>query len=480
MVVRVRIHDSALGSWAFRRLGYSFFGFLASWVSRLTGFRSPSSGFSLMHDAPLPFDRDLVDRIAADHPTPFVLYHEDGIRRRARQLQQAFAWNEGFQQYFAVKATPNPHIVALMAEEGCGADCSSVAELITCERLGITGHDIMYTSNNTTTDEFEVARRLGAIINLDTPHHIDQLLTLPSLPEMVAFRFNPGPERTGNVIIGDPKEAKFGCTRQQIIDGYRRCREIGIRRFGLHAMVVSNELNADALVQTAEMLFRLALEIREQTGVTVECVNLGGGIGVPYRPGEAEVDLESFGSGVQEAYQAILSEAGFPPVRILMENGRAMTGPFGFLVTKVINQKTSYKDFVGVDACMSNLMRPGMYGAYHHITVMGKENQPSNHKVDVVGSLCENNDKFAIDRMLPETSVGDVVVIHDAGAHGHSMGFQYNGRLRSAEFLFNDCGDVRQIRRAETFDDYFATVDFDSVPTGDRRRSTTDQVSASC
>ncbi len=413
----------------------------------------------------LPFDRSFIERIIADHPTPFVLYYEDGIRRRARELSEAFAWNEGFQQYFAVKATPNPHIVAMMAEEGSGADCSSVAELITCERLGITGHDVMFTSNNTTVEEFAFAERIGAIINLDTPHHIDQLTQLDSLPEMVSFRFNPGPERQGNVIIGDPKEAKFGCTRDQILEGYARCAELGITRFGLHAMVVSNELSVDALLQTAEMLFDLAIQIHDSTGVAVECINLGGGIGVAYRPEQQGIDLQEFGRGVQALYESKLVPAGLAPVRLIMENGRAMTGPFGFLITRVINQKTSYKNFVGVDACMSNLMRPGMYGAYHQISVLGKENDPAEQTVDVVGSLCENNDKFAVDRKLPKTEVGDILVVHDAGAHGHSMGFQYNGRLRSAEVLYNDAGDVREIRRAETFDDYFATVDFDTVKT---------------
>jgi len=414
----------------------------------------------------LPFDRSFVDRLIADHPTPFVLYHEDGIRQRARDLNNAFAWNEGFQQYFAVKATPNPHIVAIMAEEGNGADCSSVAELITCERLGITGHDVMFTSNNTTVEEFAIAARLGAIINLDTPHHIEQLQQLDALPEMVSFRFNPGPERQGNVIIGDPKEAKFGCTRDQLFEGYARCAEIGITRFGLHAMVVSNELNVEALLQTAEMLFDLAIEIQQRTGVELDCINLGGGIGVAYRPEQSEIDLAEFGQGVHALYESKIVPAGLAPIRLMMENGRAMTGPYGFLISEIINQKTSYKSYVGVDACMSNLMRPGMYGAYHHISVLGKENDPETETVDVVGSLCENNDKFAIDRQLPPTEVGDIVVIHDAGAHAHSMGFQYNGRLRSAEILYNDAGEVREIRRAETFDDYFATVDFSSVRIG--------------
>lgn len=413
-----------------------------------------------MHYAPLPFDLQLVERLAAEHPTPFYLYHEDGIREQAARLNGAFAWNDGFREYFAVKATPNPHIVALLAEEGCGADCSSPAELEICRRLGITGDAVMFTANNTTVDEFRTATELGAIINLDAPHHIDQLLDLPALPEVISFRFNPGAERSGNVIIGDPQEAKFGCTREQLFAGYRRCRELGIRRFGLHAMIVSNELQIESLLDTATMLFELAVEIRDKADVQVEFVNLGGGIGVPYKPDQRPVDLACFGRGVAERYASILDGAGLTPLRVMMENGRVMTGPFGYLVTRVINAKHTYKDYVGVDANMANLMRPGMYGAYHHISNLGKPDAPATETVDVVGSLCENNDKFAIDRPLPQCEEGDFLVIHDAGAHGHSMGFQYNGRLRSAEFLFNYAGEIRQIRRAETLDDYFSTVRF--------------------
>lgn len=413
-----------------------------------------------MHYAPLPFDQKLVEQIADEHPTPFYLYHEDGIRQQARALQTAFAFNDGFQEYFAVKAAPNPHLVAVLAEEGCGADCSSPAELEICRRLGISGEDVMFTANNTTVGEFAQAVEQGAIINLDSPHHIDDLLKLDQLPSVVSFRFNPGAERSGNVIIGDPQEAKFGCTREQLLAGYRRCRELGIERFGLHAMIVSNELEIESLWATATMLFELAVEIQEKVGVAVEMINLGGGIGVPYRPGEQPVDLQAFGSGVQERYEKILEPAGLTPLRIMMENGRVMTGPHGYLVTRVVNAKQTYKSYVGVDATMANLMRPGMYGAYHHISILGKEDAPLTEKVDVVGSLCENNDKFAIDRMLPQAERGDFLVIHDAGAHGHSMGFQYNGRLRSAEFLFNDQGEYRQIRRAETLDDYFSTVEF--------------------
>ncbi|MCG8449934.1 MAG: diaminopimelate decarboxylase [Pirellulales bacterium] len=416
-----------------------------------------------MYYAPLPFDVQLVEQIAADHPTPFYLYHEDGIRQRVRDLYEAFVWNEDFREYFAVKATPNPHILAIMQEEGCGADCSSVAELVLCEKLGLTGEAVMFTSNNTTTGEFAEAANLGAIINLDSPQLLDKLRQLPELPSVISFRFNPGAERSGNVIIGDPKQAKFGSSHEQLLAGYRRCKELGFERFGLHAMIVSNELSLDSLLDTAEMLFELAVLIRQETGVSVEFVNLGGGIGLPYRPGEKEVDLEAFGSGVKKLYESILVAAGLANVRIMMENGRAMTGPFGYLVTRVINIKQTYKTYVGVDACMSNLMRPGMYGAYHHISILGKEAAPATTTVDVVGSLCENNDKLAIDRELPPVEEDDFLVVHDAGAHGHSMGFQYNGRLRSAEFLFNDAGQVRQIRRAETLDDYFATLDFATV-----------------
>jgi diaminopimelate decarboxylase len=408
----------------------------------------------------LPFDAGTLDRILRDYPTPFYLYDEQGIRQRTRDLVNAFKWNPGFKQYFAVKATPNPHIVSLLRDEGSGADCSSTAELVISERVGLTGEEIIFTSNNTTAAEYNYAVELGAIINLDHPNLIDTLVAAAGMPETICFRFNPGPERTGNAIIGKPQEAKFGCTRSQILQGYQRCRELGAKRFGLHAMVVSNERDVQSLWDTAQMLFELAVLVQREVGIDIEFINLGGGIGVGYRPTDNEIDLADFGAGVEKLYNQILVPAGLDHVRILMENGRAMTGPFGFLVTRVINKKETYKNYVGVDACMSNLMRPGMYGAYHHITVVGKENHPAVAPVDVVGSLCENNDKLAIDRELPETEVGDVLVIHDAGAHGHAMGFQYNGRLRCAELLLKPDGSVRQIRRAETLDDYFATVEF--------------------
>lgn len=408
----------------------------------------------------LPFDAATLQHVLDKYPTPFYLYDERGIRQRTRDLAKAFAWNPGFKNYFAVKATPNPHIVSILRDEGSGADCSSPAELVICERLGILGPSIMFTSNNTTVPEYALARELGAIINLDHPDLIDTLIMSGGMPETISFRFNPGPERTGNAIIGNPQEAKFGCTRTQLLQGYQRCRELGAKQFGLHAMIVSNERDVQSLWDTAQMLFELAVLVKRELDIKIDFINLGGGIGVGYRPTDNEIDLAEFGAGVQKKYQEILVPAGLDPVQIMMENGRAMTGPFGFLVTRVINTKETYKKYVGVDACMSNLMRPGMYGAYHHITVLGSEDSPVGEPVDVVGSLCENNDKFAVDRELPEVEVGDVMVIHDAGAHGHAMGFQYNGRLRCAELLLEEDGSVRQIRRAETLEDYFATVEF--------------------
>jgi diaminopimelate decarboxylase len=332
------------------------------------------------------------------------------------------------------------------------------------DKLGLSGQSIMFTSNNTTADEFRQASKLGAILNLDHPNHVDTLLKDVGMPDVISFRYNPGPERSGNAFIGDPQQAKFGCTRKQLIEGYARCKQAGVSRFGLHTMVVSNELRTESFLETARMLFELAVEVHRELGIKLEFVNLGGGIGVPYRPEDSEPDLAAIGQGVQKVYEEIIAAAGLAPLKVFMENGRAITGPFGYLVTRVINLKETYKNYVGVDACMSNLMRPGMYGAYHHITVLGKEDRPSAGPVDVVGSLCENNDKFAIDRLLPEVALDDIVVIHDAGAHSHSMGFQYNGRLRSAEFLLGCDGDIRQIRRAETLDDYFATVDFPTRP----------------
>ena len=408
----------------------------------------------------LPFDAATVHGIAEQYPTPFYLYDERGIRETVRALHAAFAWCPGFREYFAVKALPNPYILQILKQEGLGADCSSVAELVLSERVGIRGEDIMFTSNNTLAHEYRKAVDLGAVINLDDLTHIDYLQENVGLPDLICFRYNPGSAREGNVIIGKPEEAKYGFTEAQLFEGYRILRDAGVKRFGLHTMVASNELNGDFFVETARMVFDLAVRIHHRLGVRMEFVNLGGGIGIPYRPEQQPVDLQAVGQGVKTLYDRMIAGTALHPMRVLMENGRVITGPHGFLVTTAVHHKHIYRDYVGVDACMSNLMRPGMYGAYHHITVLGKENAPHDRIVDVVGSLCENNDKFAINRPMPAVERGDLLVIHDAGAHGHAMGFQYNGKLRSAELLLQPDGSVKMIRRAETHDDYFATLDF--------------------
>ncbi|QDT17145.1 diaminopimelate decarboxylase [Alienimonas californiensis] len=412
---------------------------------------------------PLPIDAAKLCELADELPTPFHIYDEAGIRANARRLNAAFAWNPGFREYFAVKATPTPGILELFRDENCGMDCSSAAELMLCDRIGVTGERIMFTSNNTPAVEFRRAKELGAILNLDDLTHLPYVAEeAGGLPETLCFRFNPGPLRGGNAIIGKPEDAKYGFTREQLFDGYRQAQAGGVKRFGLHAMVASNELDPQFFVDTARMLFALAVEVHEATGVRIEFVNLGGGIGIPYRPGQEAVSYEQVSEGTKAAYDEIVLPAGLDPLAVYMENGRCMTGPYGVLVTKAVHRKEIYKRYVGVDACMANLMRPGMYGAYHHVSVLGrggeKVNAPSAGPVDVVGSLCENNDKFAIDRELPAVERGDVLAIHDAGAHGHSMGFQYNGKLRSAEYLLKEDGSVEQIRRAETYDDLFATL----------------------
>jgi diaminopimelate decarboxylase len=408
----------------------------------------------------IPFSKAQIDELTQKYPTPFFIYDEDAIRKNVRALNEAFSWCPGFREYFAVKATPNPHLMRVLREEGCGADCSSLAELILCERLGITGEEVMFTSNNTLAKEYQKAADIGAVINLDDITHIDYLDTNVGLPELICFRYNPGPLREGNVIIGKPEEAKFGFTREQLFEGYRLAQERGVKRFGLHTMVASNELNPQFFVETAEMLFSLAVDLHTELGIRLEFVNLGGGMGIPYRPGEQPLDYTVVSDGVKAAYEKMIAGTPLEPLKIYLENGRIITGPYGYLVSTVIHKKNTYKNYVGVDASMANLMRPGMYGSYHHISVMEKENEPAAGTFDVVGSLCENNDKMAVDRPLPATEIGDVVVIHDAGAHGHSMGFQYNGKLRSAELLLQPDGSVKQIRRAETLDDYFATLDF--------------------
>ena len=417
----------------------------------------------------LPFTTQQLADIKSKHPTPFHLYDEKGLREHARKFKQAFSIFPGFKEYFAVKATPNPFIMKILQEEGFGADCSSLAELILSESIGVTGENIMFTSNDTEKEEYIKASELGAIINLDDIAHIDYLEeTLKiqdGLPELLCFRYNPGPLREGNAIIGDPKEAKYGFTRDQLFAGYKKCQEKGVKRFGLHTMIISNELNADFFVETATMLFELAVELKQQLGIKLEFVNLGGGIGVPYLPEQEPVDYDYVAQQVMLQYQKLITANDLDPLKIYMECGRVIAGPYGFLITDVIHMKHTYKDYVGTNATMANLMRPAMYGAYHHISVMDKLGKPCDHKYDVTGSLCENNDKFAVDRQLPEITAGDTLVIHDAGAHGHSMGFNYNGKLRSSEILLREDKSVLEIRRAETLEDYFATLDFEKLDT---------------
>ncbi|MDO8495203.1 MAG: diaminopimelate decarboxylase [bacterium] len=411
-------------------------------------------------DKSLPFSLVEIEKLAREHPTPFYIYNEEGIRKSARDLNEAFSWVDGFREYFAVKATPNPHILAILKEEGLGADCSSYSELLLTERAGITGENIMFTSNDTPAAEFQEAKRLSAIINLDDITHISFLEKSAGIPEVVSVRYNPGSLREGNAIIGKPEEAKYGFTRDQIFEGYEILREKGVKRFGLHTMVISNELNPDYFIETAKMLFDLAIEVKEKLGIKTEFINMGGGIGIPYKPEEKPVDLNQISQGIKALYQDKIAATDLHPLRITMECGRVITGPHGYLVSEVLHLKDTYRKYVGLDACMANLMRPGMYGAYHHITVLGKEDEAQGEIYDITGSLCENNDKFAIERALPKVEIGDLVVIHDAGAHGHSMGFNYNGKLRSAEFLQKPDGSFDMIRRAETIEDHFATLNF--------------------
>lgn len=410
-----------------------------------------------------PFDPEWLNALTREYPTPFHIYDEKAIRANARALRDAFAWNDGFKEYFAVKAAPNPYLMKILAEEGFGADCSSMAELLLSDRVDVRGEAIMFTSNDTPAVEYREAAELGAIINLDDISHIDYLEEHAGLPELVCCRYNPGPLKGGNVIIGHPEEAKYGFTREQLFEGYRMLRDKGVKRFGLHTMVASNELDASYFVETAHLLFDLVVELSRELGITFEFVNLGGGIGIPYKPEDKPIDLAALGQDIREVYDRIIGGSDHPPLKIFLECGRMVTGPYGYLVSRVLHVKHTYKEFVGLDACMANLMRPALYGAYHHISVVGKEDAPTDKVYDVTGSLCENNDKFAIDRALPVTEPGDLVVIHDAGAHGHAMGFNYNGKLRSAELLLRENGEVVQIRRAETVDDYFATLDFNGL-----------------
>ena len=399
--------------------------------------------------------------IAKAYPTPFHIYDEAGIRRTARALKAAFAWNPGFKEYFAVKATPNPFILKILREEGCGVDCSSETELMLSEASGFAGHEIMFSSNETQGREFARACRQGAIINLDDFTLIDTLERACGIPETVCCRYNPGGEFSiGNHIMNQPKDAKYGMTRAQLTQAYRVLMQKGAKRLGLHAFLASNTLTNAYYPTLAKILFTTAVELHRETGAKIAFINLSGGVGIPYRPDGHHPDILAIGEGVRKVYEQILVPAGMGDVKLCAEMGRFMLGPYGCLVTKCLHQKHIHKEYVGVDACACNLMRPAMYGAYHHITVAGKEDAPCDHLYDVTGGLCENNDKFAIDRWLPAIVPGDFLVIHDTGAHGHAMGYNYNGKLRSAEVLLCEDGSHRLIRRAETPRDYFATLDF--------------------
>ena len=414
----------------------------------------------------LPFDKAKLEEIAANWPTPFHIYDAKAIRENAKRLKKAFAWNKGFREYFAVKAAPNPHLMKLLREFDFGSDCSSMAELVLAEKVGNVGDRIMFTSNDTPAEEFRKAWELGAIVNFDDLSHIPFFMeAVEPKPEDVekAFfccRYNPGPLKGGNAIIGKPEEAKYGFTREQLFDGYAKLKEAGAKRFGIHTMVASNELDHNYIIDTARMLFELVSEIHDRLGIDFEFVNIGGGIGIPYRPDQKAMDLSLVGDGIRKGYEELITGRGLKPLAIFTECGRCITGPYGYLVARVRHIKDTYRLYAGLDACMSNLMRPALYGAYHEIVVPGKEGSGDTTVYDVTGSLCENNDKFAIQRVLPVLERGDLVVICDAGAHGHAMGFQYNGKLRSAELLLEADGSVHEIRRAETLDDYFATLDF--------------------
>lgn len=417
-----------------------------------------SSDFPLSHS-------QLVE-LAKKFPTPFYIYDEKAIRENVKYFYKAFSIFPSFTEYFAVKALPNPYILKVLESEGCGGDCSSLPELMLCEKSGITGRRIMFTSNDTPAQEFVYAQKLGAIINLDDITHIDFLKNAlgGKLPDTICFRYNPGPlKEGGNSIIGKPEEAKYGLTKEQMIHAYKICKAEGVKHFGIHTMVASNELNPDFFVDTARIVFELILEVQKECDVNIEFADLGGGVGIPYRPGQKKVDLDYVAKGIKVLYGKMIVPAGLDPLKLCFECGRPITGPYGWLVTKAIHEKNIYRNYIGVDASMADLMRPGMYGAYHEVTVSGKENAPKDYVYDVSGSLCENCDKFAVQRSLPKIEMGDLLIIHDAGAHGRAMGFNYNGKLRAGELLLRSDGTVKEIRRRETIEDYFATLDFEGL-----------------
>lgn len=405
--------------------------------------------------------KEMIEEIVKEYPTPFHIYDEKGIRENARALKEAFSWNKGYKEFFAVKATPNPFLIHILREYGCGCDCSSLTELMLSEAMGVKGADIMFSSNETPAHEYEYAAKLGAIINLDDFTHIDFLeQTIGYIPETISCRYNPGGYFSiANDIMDNPGDSKYGFTTKQLFEGFKVLKEKGAKNFGIHAFLASNTVTNDYYPTLAKTMFELAVKLQQETGAHISFINLSGGIGIPYKPDQTANDIRVIGEGVRKVYEEVLVPAGMGDVAIYTELGRFMMAPYGHLVTQAIHEKHTHKEYIGVDACAVNLMRPAMYGAYHHITVLGKENAPCDFKYDVVGSLCENNDKFAIDRMLPEIEKGDYLVIHDTGAHGFAMGYNYNGKLKSAELLLKEDGTVQLIRRAETPKDYFATFD---------------------
>ena len=402
-----------------------------------------------------------IQEIVKTYPTPFHIYDEEGIVENARKLKQAFSWNKGFREYFAVKATPNPYLMEILKKEGIGADCSSYTELLMADAVGLRGHDIMFSSNVTPEQDFKKAAELGAIINFDDLSNVDYYAQIASFQETMCCRYNPGGDFTlQNEIMDTPKDAKYGMTKEQMKEAFTKMKSHGVKHFGIHAFLASNTVALGYYPKLARILFELAVELSKEVGVHIAFINLSGGVGVNYRPDQEPNDILAIGEEVRKAYEEVLVPEGMDDVAIYTEFGRFMLAPYGHLIAKVLHMKHIYKDYVGLDACAANLMRPAMYGSYHHITVLGKENSPCTFKYDVTGGLCENNDKFAIDRMLPEVEVGDYIAIHDTGAHGFSMGYNYNGKLRSAELLLRKDGSVKLIRRAETPADYFATLDY--------------------